>query len=112
MPGASARNDAHSSPAAGRWRVGFAGRDTPRARPFTAGLAFSPSSDAERATRVDCSTWRPISLIELVSSSAAEAAVCTPAAVPLEAEATALDCCVARSAIRRGWIRRKNCRSA
>ena len=60
------------------------------ASPWILALVNSTSFTAPPAISVDCETWRPISLIELDSSVAAEATVWTMVDASSEAAATAV----------------------
>jgi hypothetical protein len=60
------------------------------ARPWTVLLARSASSTAPWEILVDSATWRPISSMELESSSVAEATVWTLVDASSEAAATAV----------------------
>src|SRR3546814_2839110 len=69
------------------------------ARPWFCSLVRPACSVASLAMRVDSDTCRLISAIELDSSSAAAAAVCTLADASSEAAATVCDCRLVSSAV-------------
>ena len=68
-------------------------------RPCTISFAFAASATAWLAILLDWPTWRLISAIELDSSSAADATVCTLVDASSEADATTPACFEVSSAV-------------